>query len=381
MKKILLALLTALLLIMCPVNANASEIYKKSYDINQGDYKVEINVISKYVHISDFATGYKLYDYILTGTVFYNETYYFGVQWANPEYIIQEGPQDIGIEIVGENEKVVLIYVEMTGITLPRTHLKSRWVDHPKGMSFLQHGNFSDLPNIPVFDEQTGMSVKGKTTYPNLDTGKIGTYDLEWLFTPDEPMYEPLAGTIRVEVRTPESETPDEPTTPSLTATTVKLENRTAYDINLNNKVTGSKYKWTSDNPEVAKVNAKNGLVIAVSEGETLIVCEITLPDGDVQALESFVVVGYDENAPVLTETILDLEVGNKFDINLENKIAKSKYRWVSSDRSIATVNSANGKVTTKAPGEAYVTCTITTPDNQIIVLRCDINVTELAVE
>lgn len=87
--------------------------------------------------------------------------------------------------------------------------------------------------------------------------------------------------------------------------------------------------------------------------------------------------VGYDENAPLLTETILDLEVGNKFDINLENKIAKSKYRWVSSNRNIVTVNSANGKVTAKAPGEAYVTCTITTPDNQVIVLRCDINVTE----
>lgn len=61
----------------------------------------------------------------------------------------------------------------------------------------------------------------------------------------------------------------------------------------------------------------------------------------------------------------------------LENKIAKSKYRWVSSDRSIIKVNSANGKVTAVGAGEVYVTCTITTPDNQVIVLRCDINVTE----
>ena len=60
---------------------------------------------------------------------------------------------------------------------------------------------------------------------------------------------------------------------------------------------------------------------------------------------------------------------------NLENKIAKSKYRWVSSDRNIVKVNSSNGKVTAVGIGEAYVTCTITA-DKQVIVLRCDINVT-----
>lgn len=165
------------------------------------------------------------------------------------------------------------------------------------------------------------------------------------------------------------------PTSPSLTATTVTLNTLTTYDINLDNKISGSSYRWTSSNPGVAKVNAKNGLVTAVSEGEALITCEVTLPDNTIQELQSLVIVGYDENAPVLTETVLDLEVGDKFDINLENKIAKSKYRWVSSDRSVVKVNSSNGIVTAMGPGQAYVTCTITTPDKQIIVLRCDINV------
>lgn len=169
----------------------------------------------------------------------------------------------------------------------------------------------------------------------------------------------------------------DEPTTPSLTATSVRLETKTTYDINLNNKVPGSKYKWTSSNTKVAKVDPKNGLVTAVAEGEAVITCEITLPDKTVQVLKSKVIVGYDENAPMLTDTILDLEVGDKYDINVENKIAKSKYRWVSSDRSIVRVNSANGKITAVGKGKAYVTCTITTPENQVIVLRCDINITE----
>jgi uncharacterized protein YjdB len=151
----------------------------------------------------------------------------------------------------------------------------------------------------------------------------------------------------------------------------------TAYDINLDNKVSGSTYNWTSSNTDVVEVNPKSGLLRAKKEGRATVTCEIILPDTTTQLLSSQVIVGYDENAPVLTETQLDLEIGDIFDINLENKVAKSKYRWVSSDRSIITVNSSNGKVTAKAPGSVYVTCTITTPDKQVIVLRCDINVTE----
>lgn len=224
-------------------------------------------------------------------------------------------------------------------------------------------------------------SVAGFVKYDE----KIITYSVEWV-NPNQVIVE---GAQTVQIKAQHNGTDliltgeiigiksNEPTGPSLTATTILLESRTMYDVNLNNKVTGSKYNWTSSNPKVAKVNAKNGLVTAVSEGEALVTCEIALPDGKTQTLTSFVTVGYDENAPLLTETILDLEVGDKFDINLENKIAKSKYRWVSSDRSIVTVNSSNGKVTAKLTGEAYVTCTITTPENQIIVLRCDINVTK----
>jgi len=245
-----------------------------------------------------------------------------------------------------------------------------------EGISMLQYGDIiGELPGIEV--RINGQPAKGTFTYPNYDNSRLGIWDLEWVFTPEDDRYEPVTGTIKVNVRPREPEEIDEPTPPSLTATTVTLSTLTEYDINLDNKVSGSKYKWTSSNPDVAKVNAKNGLVTAVSEGTAVITCEITLPDGTVQTLQSIVNVGHDENAPTLTETVLDLEVGDKFDINLENKIAKSKYRWVSSDRSIVKVNSSNGKVTAVGPGEAYVTCTITTPDRQVIVLRCDITVTE----
>jgi hypothetical protein len=252
-----------------------------------------------------------------------------------------------------------------------------------------------ELPKIEIslpsleFVGADGKFVQGKVTYPNIDKITAGNFDLQWVFAPDDSKYETISGVLNFYVwpedseaskgkmPDPEPEEIDEPTPPSLTATTVTLSTLTEYDINLDNKVSGSTYLWSSSDTDIVEVNPKNGLIKAKKEGRAIITCEITLPDGTVQTLQSIVTVGYDENAPVLTETVLDLEVGDKFDINLENKIAKSKYRWVSSDRSVVKVNSSNGKVTAVGVGEVYVTCTITTPDNQVIVLRCDINVTE----
>jgi uncharacterized protein YjdB len=164
------------------------------------------------------------------------------------------------------------------------------------------------------------------------------------------------------------------PTSPSLTATTVTLNTLTTYDINLDNKISGSSYRWTSSNPDVAKVNPKNGLVTAVSEGTAIITCEMTLPDGTVQTLTSEVVINYDDNAVVLSDTELDLEVGEKYTLKVENAPAGAKIKFTSSDKAVAKVGTVNGKVTAVSPGEAYITCTITA-DNQVFVLRCNVTV------
>ncbi|MBE6061854.1 MAG: hypothetical protein E7215_17080 [Clostridium sulfidigenes] len=251
-----------------------------------------------------------------------------------------------------------------------------------------------ELPKIDIsipdltFIGADDKKVEGDLTYTNLDKIEPGFFKLQYVFTPNDDKYETISGFLEYEVFPEDSEEskgkmpvpePDVPTVPSLTASIVSLETRTFYDINLNDKVSGCKYKWTSSNPDIAKVNVKNGLVTAVSEGTATITCVITYPDETKQTLISEVTVGYDDNAPELTDTVLDLNPGDEYDINVENKIAKSKYRWASSDRSIVTVNSANGIVKAKATGEAYITCTITTPENQVIVLRCDINVSEPA--
>jgi uncharacterized protein YjdB len=238
-----------------------------------------------------------------------------------------------------------------------------------------------------VFDFVAGKSLKDYTVAGFLayDT-KILTHDIYW--TNPQQIIIPGPQIVQITARYEGEEIilsgeivgielEDSATMPTLTATKVILNNLTVYDINLDNKVSGSTYLWSSSDTDIVEVNPKNGLIKAKKEGRAIITCEITLPSGEVIILQSVVTVGYDDNAPVLTETILDLEVGDKFDINLENKIAKSKYRWVSSDRSVVKVNSSNGKVTAVGPGQAYVTCTITTPEDQVIVLRCDVTVTE----
>ena len=362
MKKLLMLLIVATLA-FSPIYAKAEERYSALYEKTDGDYAIEFEVRQKGLTVSGFYAGQRLDDYIIDGNCTYKGFFYDYLEWTDPDYKIVEGVQTISIKAKSKN---VTFDVEMEGTKRP-IDKNTNTVDMIKG------GDVKDLL-WPVYCDSYGQRISGKYNPVNYDPNKLGTYDLEYVFVPDDPYYDTINGSIRINVWEPK---PDEPTTPSLTATTVTLNSLTAYDINLNDKIPGCKYSWTSSNPEVAKVNTKNGLVTAVSEGTTTITCEITLPDETKQTLISEVVVGYDDNAPVLTDTVLDLNPGDEYDINVENKVAKSKYRWASSDRSILTVNSANGIVTAKATGTAYVTCTITTPDKQVIVLRCDVNVTE----
>jgi hypothetical protein len=240
------------------------------------------------------------------------------------------------------------------------------------------------LPEL-IFVGADGKVVTGTMLYPNRSEVKLGDFDLQWVFTPDDPKYETRTGVFRFYIWPADTEeqkgklpeiTPDEPTTPSLTATTVQLTKLTAYDINLNNKISGTTYKWTSSNEKVAKVNPKNGFVSAVSEGTATITCAMTFPDGSAQELTSVVSINYDDNATVLSDTVLDLDTGDKYTLKVENAPARAKYKFASSDKSIVTVGTTNGKVTAVSSGDAYITCTITA-DNQVIVLRCDVSVSD----
>lgn len=75
-----------------------------------------------------------------------------------------------------------------------------------------------------------------------------------------------------------------------------------------------------------------------------------------------------------LSATKLSLNIDEKYNINLINKIAGSKYKWTTSNKKIVTVKN-NGVVTASSSGTATITCIITTPKNGTKTLTCKITV------
>ncbi len=163
---------------------------------------------------------------------------------------------------------------------------------------------------------------------------------------------------------------------PLLTATALILSPNTAYDINVENKLENSSFEWTSNNPSIATINPKSGYVKAVKIGNAKITCKIT-NGNNTQILTTDVIVGTDENCPILSDTDLDLLIGDTYDLDIENKIAKSKYKFTTSDKSVVKVNSKSGFMRIVGEGKAIVQCTITTPSKKVIILQCEINATK----
>ena len=84
----------------------------------------------------------------------------------------------------------------------------------------------------------------------------------------------------------------------------------------------------------------------------------------------------YAKEKPSLTEKELILDINEKFNINIKNKIKKSKYYWTSSNTDIATVNSKNGMVKAVGGGTTDIQCKITLPSGDTLKLHCQVDVT-----
>ena len=64
---------------------------------------------------------------------------------------------------------------------------------------------------------------------------------------------------------------------------------------------------------------------------------------------------------PTISKTTRNILIGKKYNLNINNKIAKSKYKWTSSNEKIATVDN-RGIVTARSKGVVDIACIITSP-------------------
>lgn len=388
MKKVYMLLIC--MTILLSLLFNNTEIVKandiKSFtviDSSDESYIFDLKVGNATIDMGDDAyVGQKLSNFIIFGRpILPNEFTYGTINWEDPDYVIVYGEQTVKIVYNDiTNSKTVIFDVYIFGIYDNTDYIVNNY-DYSEQIFDATIGcDINDVVPKMIFYNKNGKVVSGSFSYNNWNNMIEGLQEVEWVFTPDDPKYNNVSGKIKINVQSNDNieETENEDTTiPSLTVFSVILTSTESYyDINLNNKISGSKYRWLSSNPDVVEVNSKNGLIKAKKEGKAIITCEITLPDSTKQTLTSEVIVGVDENIPVLTEDDIELEVGDKFTIGVENLIKNSKVSWKSSDKTIVKVNT-KGKITAVGVGDAYIICTITTPEKQVIVLRANVSVTE----
>ena len=379
--KICLALLVAFNLIV-PSAVNAEEV-KKCYAIvsigngNSVNQEITLNNNLDVDKKDQIFIGQKLKVLKFTIIIDINgKSELSDVVFYDKNYVIKSGYQEVKGEFIDWKTK------SYATITIGITPSSERGIKEYYGGDFPPDvERYSDKwENIAPrhdFTSYEGVKLKGTMTYTNCEDMSVGTHDVGWTFTPDDMLYPIKTGVYHVTIiESPAVTVVEEDTTVSLTADTILLETSTEYDININNKPEVATYEWTTSDEDIVVVNSINGKIKAVDEGEAIVSCEITYQDETTDTLTSEITVGYDDNAAALTDATVEIEIGDKYDIDNENTIAKSKIRWTSSDKTVATVNS-KGLVTGISDGTAYITCTITTPTNQVIVLRCDLTVTK----
>lgn len=139
------------------------------------------------------------------------------------------------------------------------------------------------------------------------------------------------------------------------------------HQLEIKDKVSGSKYKWSSSDKKVAKVSSK-GLVTAVGKGSATIKCVITYPNSKTKTITSkaTVTVPADEiriNNAIEVNGAHILLVGESFDFNNDIVPAGSSYitYWSigGGDASCIRIDdTASGKVTALKPGKVILKAT-----------------------
>jgi hypothetical protein len=354
-----------------------AQVYNLSTTNKEG-YTMEYKLMNYKTDLTDTTyVGIPLGDFLITGEVTDDNGFHVlgDFSWENPTYNIKQGSQSANIIFTTADKRQLIFPVEINGINEPWRQtlcgfMSGYIVDCYEGTTL------NDLQTpFWFYGENVNNVLDGDIKYTCDDELTIGKHNATWIFTPYDTTYKPISGDFVINVI---KNLNIVDTTISLTAKNLIFESAgMTYDININNKVSGSTYSWKSSNTNVATVSTSTGFVKAISNGSSVLTCTITLPDNSVIKLTTNVTVSINvnntEDYPDLNENELYLNTGEVFDLEIVNKIVGSKYKYKSFNPAIAKTTSLTGIVTAVSQGNTTIRLTITSPDKQVIIRDCNI--------
>jgi uncharacterized protein YjdB len=145
---------------------------------------------------------------------------------------------------------------------------------------------------------------------------------------------------------------------PALNKTSRKILIGKTYNLNINNKISGSKYVWTTSDKKIATVNNR-GIVTAKKKGEVTITCTITTKDKKQYVLDCKVTVIKPAAFFRIKNKVSALNLGQTYDFDriILSKSSNDKTTWTTSDPTIANPDKL-GVVTALKEGTVTITGT-----------------------
>ena len=142
---------------------------------------------------------------------------------------------------------------------------------------------------------------------------------------------------------------------PALNKTSRKILIGETYNLNIKNKIKGSKYVWTSSDKKIATVDSR-GIVTAKKKGEATITCTITTKDKKKYVLDCKVTVIEPASFFRIKNKVTALNLGQTYDFDrIIPKSSNDKTTWSTSDPTIANPDKL-GVVTALKEGTVTIT-------------------------
>jgi hypothetical protein len=226
----------------------------------------------------------------------------------------------------------------------------------------------------------SGGAITGKYSYPNYSDTRLGTWDLKWVFNPDDQSLAPISGVFKVHtiMRMYGTTSEDDDDVPSLMSPTISMEIGTTYTPQIINNIQDSDYLWTTSDKSVIKINKKTGKTYAISSGKATVTCKINTPYDDIFTLTTDVtVLSNTKAARIASNDVITLSKGDTMTLEPNYDASNSTAAFSSSKSSVVRAEPYTGKIIARKPGTAYITCTIINTDYEIKTIRYTVVVTE----